>query len=181
MLGFGKKKQNDEGFSREYVRRVFADGYDASLAIAQAVQMSTQGEVVFPVNDDVSIEISLAILGTSLGVLKGHSQVMPAERGHQVERLCKRSIQNDYGLSADFAAKMNEVLDDYAHAFEKCMADNNNPFAEVSGMMLGRCLGPQSIALCLPGTSNINPFTHQVVGDVMMMTVTQALAFWKDK
>ena len=181
MSGFGKKKQRDEELCCQYVRQVFAIGREICPSIAEAVQMSTQGEVTFPVNDDVNLEISLAILGTSLAVLKGHSQVMPAERGTQIETFCKSSIERDYDLPADSACKLNESLDKYQDAFQKSMAGKNNPFGETSGMMLVRCLGSRAKALCLPGTSSLNPFVHQVVGDVMTMTVTQALTFWKGK
>ena len=179
MFGLGKKKKSDEELCRQYVRQVFAIGRETCSSIAEAVQMSTQGEVTFSVNDDVSLEISLAILGTSLAVLKGHSPVMSAERGTQIEKFCKSSIKRDYDLPADSACKINESLDEYQDAFQKSMAGKNNPFGETSGMMLVRCLGPRAKALCLPGTSILNSFVHQVVGDVMTMTVTQAMTFWK--
>ena len=48
-------------------------------------------------------------------------------------------------------------------------------------MMLARCMDKNAMALCFPGTEDIDPFTHQIIGDVMTMTVTQALIFWKGK
>jgi hypothetical protein len=106
---------------------------------------------------------------------------MPAERGTQIETFCKSSIKRDNDLPADSAYKLNKSLDEYQDAFQKSMIGKNNPFGETSGMMLVRCLRPRAKALCLPGTSCLNPFVHQVVSDVMTMTITQAMTFWKGK
>ena len=181
MFESRKSKQGDEELSKQFVRHVFVVGRQTCSSIAEAVQMSTQGDMLFPVDDDTSLEISLAILGASLAVLKGHSQVMIADRGTEIEAFCKRSIQRDYDLPYDAARKLNEAIDEYQDAFKKSMARQNNPFGETSGVMLVRCLGPGAKALCLPGTSALNPFVHQVVGDVLTITVTQALIFWKGK
>lgn len=143
--------------------------------------MTTQGNVNLPVNDDASLEISLAILGTSLAVLKGHSPVMTADRGAKVEVFCKRSIERDYELPLDSAKNLNAALDEYQDVFQKSMTGKNNPFGEISGIMLARCLGPQATALCLPGTGTLNPFVHQVIGDLITLTITQTMAFWKGK
>lgn len=181
MLGFENSKANDEELSRQYVRQVFAVGRETCPAISKAIQMTTQGKVVFPVNDDASLEISLAILGTSLAGLKGHSQVMTADRGAEVETFCKRSIEKDYDLPAGAAGKLNASLDEYQCAFQKSIANKNNSFGDISGIILCRCLGSRAAELCLPGTGSLNPFIHQVVGDIMTMTITQTMTFWKGK
>ena len=147
MFGFRKPKGNDEELSCQYVRQVFAVGIETCPTIAEAIQTTTQGDVAFPVNDAASLEISLAILGTSLAVLKGHSQVMTAGRGTEIETFCKRSIERDYDLPADSACKLNAALDEYQDAFQKSMGNKNNPFGDISGIMLCRCLGPRTTEL----------------------------------
>lgn len=181
MFGFGMKKQRDEELCRQYVRGVFAIGHDICPSIAETIQTSTQGEVTFPINDDVRLEISLAILGASLAILKGDSPLMPAERGTQIEIFCKSSIERDYDLPADSSYKLNEALDKYQDAFQKSMAGMIDPFGEISGIMLVRCLGPRFKELCLPGTSTLNLFIHQMVGGVVTLTITKAMSFWKGK
>lgn len=181
MFGFKRSKGNDAELSRQYVRQVFAVGRETCPNIAEALRTTTQGDVAFPVNDDASLEISLAILGTSLAVLKGHSQVMNADRGAEVEAFCKRAIEEDYDLPAETAGKLNASLDEYQDAFQKSMSQKNNPFGDISGIMLCRCLGPRALELCLPGTGSLNPFIHLVVGDLMTMTITQTMTFWKGK
>lgn len=172
---------NDENLSRQYVRQVFAVGREICSTIAEAIQTTTQGDVSFPVDDEVSLEISLAILGTSLAVLKGHSQVMTADRGTQIETFCKQSIEKDYDLPSVTAGNLTGALDEYQAAFIKSMSSKDNPFGEISGIMLCRCLGQRATELCLPGTGSMNPFIHQVVGDMMTMTITQTMMFWKGK
>ena len=144
MFGFRNSRRSDEELSRQYVRQAFAVGREICPSIADALQITTHGDVAFPVNDDVSLEISLAILGTSLAVLKGHSQVMTAHRGSEVERFCRRSIEEDYNLPSDTVGKLNASLDEYQDAFQKSMANENNPFGDISGIMLCRCLGPRA-------------------------------------
>lgn len=181
MFGSRRNMQGDEELSQQFVRHVFAVGRQTCSSIAEAVQVSTQGDALFPVDDDTSLEVSLAILGASLAVLKGHSKVMTADRGTEIEAFCKLSIQRDYGLPSDSARKLNEAIDEYQDIFKQSMARKNNPFGETSGVMIVRCLGLGAKALCLPRTFALNPFVHQVVGDVLAITVTQALTFWKGK
>jgi hypothetical protein len=144
MFGFKKSKGKDEELSRQYVRQVFAVGLESCRIIAEAIPTTTQGDVTFPVNNDTTLEISLAILGTSLAALEGHSQVMTVDRGAKIEAFCKRSIERDYDLPTDSAGKFNDSLDEYQVAFRKSMENNNNPFGEISGIMLCRCLGPRA-------------------------------------
>lgn len=181
MFGFRKSKRNDEELSRQYVRQVFADGRETCSIIAEAIQLIMQGNVAFPVNNDASLEISLAMLGTSLAILKGHFPVMTADRGAEVETFCKRSIERDYDLTADSAFKLNDALDEYQDAFQKSMANKNNPFGEISGIMLCRCLDPRAIALYLPDYGIIDPLIHQIVSDVTAMNVGITMTFWKGK
>jgi hypothetical protein len=181
MSGFNEAMANDEELSRQYVRQVFAIGRETCQAVAEAIRTTTHGNFEFPVNDEISLEISLAILATSFAGLKGHSQVMNADRGTRVEILCKRSIDKDYDLPPESAAKLKASLDEYQEAFQKAMDNRSNPFGDISGMMLCRCLGPRAMDLCLPGTGSLNSFIHQVVGGIMTMTITQNMTFWKRK
>lgn len=181
MFGFGERKQQDEELCRQYVRRVFVIGHDMCPSIADNVQMVTQGEVAFPINDDVRLEISLAILGASLAILKGGSPLMSAERGTQMEIFCKSSIERDYDLPADSSRELIEALGKYQDAFQKSMAGMIDPFGEITGIMLVRCLGPRFKELCLPGTSTLNLFIHQVVGGAVTIIITRAMSFWKGK
>lgn len=181
MFGFSKSESSEEEYSRTFVRQVFEVGRNTCRHVAEAVQMATMGDVSFPLNDDASAEVSLAILGTVLAVLKGHSTVMTRDRGVQIEGFCKRSLQKDYGLSPDEASNMIDVLEEYQRAFESAISLGKSPFGDISGIMICRCLGPQAMRLCVRGTSALNPFVHQVVGDLMSMRITQASTFWKGK
>ncbi len=177
MFGFLRTKVKDIDLSREYVQRTFAIGRTTCPSIAEAVQMKAN----FPVNDDTSLEISVAILGASLAMLKGYSQIMTAERGSRIEEFCKSSLEKDYGLTTDFLRGMNKALNEYQDVFRESVLSEKNPFGEISGIMLCRCLGPRSRELCLPGSDNLNPFILQIVGDVMTMIVMRTIEFWKKK
>jgi hypothetical protein len=141
--------------------------------------MSSDAHVSLPVNDDTSFEISLAILGTALAILKGYFGTMTGNRGTHIETFCQRSIQQDYHLPSDSADKIIDGLDGYQAVFEKAMRDNKNPFGEISGIMLVRTFGSRVSALCIPGTSTLNPFVHEITGGLMTSTVNQVLTFWK--
>jgi hypothetical protein len=172
-------KSPDEELSREFVCLVFAAGREACRSISEGVRDTTRSEYSFPINDDASIEVSLAILGTSLAAMKGHLQVMPADRGARIETFCKRSIQKDCGLTPDSANQMIVALDAYQAAFTNSIAGKKNPFDEPSGIMLVRWLGPRIDTLFVPGTTALNPATHQLVGGLLTLTVNKVLTFWK--
>lgn len=181
MFGLFKNKSSDEQRAREFVRQMFALGREACHSVRKAIQMTTSGDVLFPLTDDASLEVSLAILGTSLAVLKGHSNIMSVDRGTEIETWCKQSIERDYDLSLESAAKLMEAVNEYQAAFQKAMQSNINPFGEISGIMLVRLLGPQVKSFCVRGTTALDPILHQIVGDMMTMTITQAMNYWKDR
>ncbi|SRR6266566_3575083 len=180
LSGSLKSNFGDEELSREFVRRVLEAGRETCRHVAEGVRITSDGQVAFPINNDVSSEISLAILGTALAILKGNSPMMAADRAKQIETYCKRSLQRDYGLPADFANKINDTLDEYQAVFDTAMADKKNPFGETFGTMLVRCLGSRVNALCIPGTLALNPVAHGTVADLATITVRQVLTFWKD-
>lgn len=171
----------DEKLSRQYVQQVFKAGRKTCPTIAEAIQKTTQDDVTFPVNDDTRLEISLAILGTSLAILKAPFEFMTAERGSQIETFCKRSIKRDYDMPADLAGKSIVALDEYQEAVQKSLIDKINLFAETSGLMIVRCLGPRAETLCLPGIPTLSPSDHHAVGDLMTMAVTHTITFWKGR
>jgi len=151
MFGLFKSKSSDEQHAKEFVRHVFALGRKTCPLVGKAIQVTTSSGVLFPVTDDTSLEVSLAILGTSLAILKGHSKIMSRDRRTEIETWCKQSIKMDYDLPLDSASKLIEAIDEYQAAFERAMQSNINPFGEISGIMLVRSLGPQikSLSLCV--------------------------------
>lgn len=173
-----KKKHSDEDNARKFVRLVFDHGRITCQSIQKAIAMTTSGDVSFPTTDDNSLEISLSILGTSIAILKGYSKVMSRERGIQIESLCKHSIENDYDLPTEDATKLVHAIDEYQEAFNRAIHSKINPFLEISYIMLMRCFGQDFKILCLKGSSNLKFFVHQVVGDLMTLSVDQAIEFW---
>lgn len=174
-------KSSEEKHSRIFVRYVFKSGIETWRHVAEALQMVTRGDVSFFIDEDASAKVSLAILGTCLAVLKGHSAVVAQDHGIEIERFCKRSLQKDYELTSDEASEMIDALDEYQRVFGSAMSSNKNPFGEIAGVMICRCLGPQTTKLCVRGTSSLNPVVHQVVADLMTLKITNVLNFWKDK
>ncbi len=181
MFRFFKNRSNDERHAREFVRHMFVLGRQTCTSISKAIQMIPPGDVGIPITDDTSLEVSLAILGTSLAVLKGHSNIMSRDRGTGIETWCKRSIERDYDLPVESALKLIKAVDEYQATFEKAMQSNINPFGEISGVMLVRLLGPKIKSFCVRGTTALDPILQQIVGDMMTMTTTQAVSYWKDQ
>lgn len=170
-----RRKPNDEHRARGYVKQIFALGRETSGSLADLLQ--TCG-VEFP-PDDLSAEIALAVLGTSLGLLKGHTLVMQRARGVEIESWCKRSIERDYEFSQEEASGLIEAIDEYQEAVERAMQSGANPFAEISGIMLVRALGPQVRSICVGDTDALNSFVHMAVGDALTLSITGALGYWK--
>ena len=178
---FENSESPEEKNSRIFVRQVFEVGIETCCHVAEALQMVTMGGVSFPIDEDASAKVSLAILGTSLAVLKRHSAVMAQDHGIIIEKFCKRSLQKDYELTSDEVSGMIDALDEYQRIFASAISSNKNPFGEISGVMICSCLGPQTTKLCVRGTSALNPVVHQVVGDLMTLKITNVLNFWKNK
>ena len=178
MFGFFKKI-NDNELTRQFVKATFLSGKDFCRGIADGVRISSNGTVSFPVNDNTVLEVSVAILGTCLAVLKGYSKIMTVERATHIESFSKRSIEKDFELSSDSAAEINLSLDEYQDVFCKAVHAKTNPFGEIAGEMLVRCLGEQANALCIKETGGLNPITHHMVGDYVTIVVTGGLKYWK--
>jgi len=166
--------QSHEDFSRLYVRHVFAIGRITCQAISEGIELATQGQFTLPVNDRTCFETSLALLGTSISVLtEGGSVIMTAKQGGRVANFCKCLIEEDYGIES------RELVIRYQVLFKIAMADERNPISDISQQMLERCLGSKIDALYLSGFSIINPLILQMVSDLLLMNVTEALTFWK--
>lgn len=182
MFGFLKRTDSDKELSRQFVRLIFAIGWNMCAAIAEMVE-TIRGEdaVSFAVNDDRRMEVSLALLATCLATLKGYSTVMKADRGHRIEEWCRDSIRQDYDLAPDETAKLYATLDEYKAAFNRMLASRSNPYGEITGIMLASCLGHGVHALCVPGTEVLSPTIQTMVGDALMLQVSRALAFWKGR
>ena len=143
--------------------------------------MTTDGRCIFPTDDDASLKISLALLGTVLATLKHHSPIMAPDRAKAVEALCKTSIREQYNLAHRDAETLNHSLDSYQSLFVSAMREDKNPFGEVSGIMLLSVLGSRFDELCLPSHSVLNPAVHSTVGGLVTISVKDLLAFWKDQ
>ncbi len=175
---FSNLFSTDEELARQYLRQVFSTGGQICTSIAAATQ---RFDVSFPVNNESREEISLAILGTSLAILKDNSPLMTAERGAMVEKYCKQAILKDCDVPAAVISKLNNDLDKYQDAYQKAMDSKNDPFGKISGMMLVRLLGPRVKELCLPETGDLNPIIHMQVGGIFTLAVMGAMKFWKGK
>ncbi len=180
-LDIAEIQKNDEELSRQYVERVFLVGREICSIISKSIHMNIKDEVKFTVDDENSLEISLSILGTSFVVLKGYSQVMTVERGVEVERYSKLSLEKDYDLPSDTIRKLYDSIDHYQDAFRNGISNKKNPFPEVTKMMLSRCLGSDISTLYLPKPENdiFNPIILDLVNDIMVITITRTMEFWK--
>jgi hypothetical protein len=181
MFGFFKKRLSDEQRASEFVRHIFVLGRETCSSVGKAIKMIPPGDVSVPVTDEASLEVSLAILGTSLAILKGrHSKIMLRDRGTEIDAWCKKSIEHHYDSPLKSSSELVETIEEYQAAFERAMHSNINPFGEISGIILVRLLGPRVKSFYVRGTTALDPILHQIVGDLMTMTTTQALNYWKD-
>ena len=181
MFGFFKKRLSDEHRAREFVSFIFALGHKACDSIRKTIQTIPPGDVSVPVTEEASLEVSCAILGTSLAILQGgHSKIMLRDRGTKIDARCKKSIEHDFDLPLNSASNLIKTIEEYQAAYERAMRSNINPFGEISGILLVQLLGPRIKSFYVRGTTALDPILHQLVGDLMTMTVTHAMQYWKD-
>ena len=178
-------QEADRGKSVAFVWAVLKQGHRLCGEVRDAVEMTSGGKVFFPVTDLSSLEVAVAILGATIGGLS-HSTFMSPDRVANIDRWCKLFIRDELAgpdpLPAGFPGGgevITRLLDEYEAAFRKAMESDVNPFREVAAMMLMHCLGPKVKDLCVHGTRYLGPFTQIVVGDLLTMAVTNAMAFWR--
>lgn len=174
---------NDEDLSREYVKSTFLVGREVCPYISEVLIENELGGIGCSENDDNLLDISLAILGTSIVVLKGYSQIMTVERDSKIEEYCKLSLGRDYDLPNDEVLILHKVIDNYQDIFRRGIKNKTNPFGEITKLMISRCLGSEVSKVCLPEPDSdiFNPVIIESLTDIMMITVTRTMEFWKDK
>ena len=177
MLWPFSRRPDDKHLAREFVKQVLLLGDKTMLRIVE--MLNKDGLLDISMTDEARFECSAAILGTSLSFLKGHTVIMTCGRGARIESWCKQSIEQDYEITSKAASELIDAIDEYQDVFKEAMQSSTNPFEGISGAMLVRALGPQVFSICLEGTSDLNPFIHEIVGGAMTITVTDALAYWK--
>jgi hypothetical protein len=183
MFGLELFKKKDEKLSRQYIEQILTYGPETCEIIAEEVNKQTQKSITFPVNDHTNIETSIAILATSLAFLSGgHSESLSADRGAKIEELCRVLISRDFGLSPEESDDLITTMNKYENVFEKAISIYKNPFGDIAGFFICQCFGPQRIhEICLSNSDTINPQAHEIIGDLITISIMENLKFWVGK
>jgi hypothetical protein len=176
MARFRRDKDLDENLAREFLVQVLGLGRTTASSLLEFLEKL---KAPLPPEDDLATEVSLAVLGTSLAMLRGHSKIMDPVRAVEVGAWCKESVRQHCSAAGQVASQLVDAVDEYEQTVERAIRSSANPFSEVSGVLLIRAFGPRVGLICLQGTDTLNPFIHQIVGDVVTMATTQAMAFWQ--
>lgn len=173
----------DEDLSREYVETTFLVSREVCHEITKLLTMLGKVKIDCSENNDNLLEISLSILGTTFAVLKEYSKIMTNERGALIEKYCKFSIASDYDLPKNETLIIFKIIDNYQDCFKTGIINKTNPFGEITKLMISRCLGSEVSKICLPepDADIFSPVIIDSLTDIMMITVTKTMEFWKNK
>jgi len=171
-----------EDAARDFTRFVFELGRTTCKSLADGLATCTQQEVSLPVTDDTSLEVSLALLGTTTACLRGHSAFTDPPTGMRIAQHCHQSLRTDYGLSENDAQGVVSAVTGYDLIFDQGYRAEENPFGKVVGEILRRTIPEALPTLTVRGTDNvISPLVVGTLGGVFNLAATDAMKFWKDR
>ncbi len=172
---------SDEDLVSEFIHHVVLLAIKTQHFLIKSVKMTSAITVSFPGgNNEPNIEVTLALLGTSLAGLKLNSPLMDHDRANRLEDLCRKSLWT-LAHNTEEAKELPAILTEYQRVFQSALTAGKNPFGEVTGAMICRSLGDQAHSLCLKGTTVINPFIHKILGDIIIISATEVVSFWKTR
>jgi hypothetical protein len=166
--------------SESFVRHVLDVGRHTTTSIKDAVAMATGEALAFDDSDDTCLTVSLAILGFSLATLRSHSPMMDPQRGRQIGEYCKSVFRRKFDIPSSSSQQICNSIDVFADSFETSVGKKENPIGKAVVPLLRRCLGNDFDRVTMGDGQMVSPFVGDMVADLLTMSLTQSLAFWKD-
>ncbi len=132
------------------------------------------------ITNDTKLEVSTAVIGVSIALMcAGGSGFVTASQGKKIEKLCRESIENDFGYSSKKIQLTNERLDKYIEAYNKSWSQKTNPFNAPAGILIIDILGEKNIHIAMETDGNLSYLPHQVVMDQLMLMMIEPNKIWK--
>ena len=170
---------NDATAASGFVKHVLDIGRDTAGALKSGVATVSGKTLTFDDSDDTSLSISLMLLGFSLASLRGHSPIMTSDRAAQIADHCKAVFLTQFDLPPETARQIVGQIDGFAHFFETSLSSKDNPIAKASVPLLRRCLGADFDKITMMGGTAVSPLIGDTATDLLTISLTQALLFWK--
>jgi hypothetical protein len=154
-----------------YVPMVLNEAISTWELFKKAIKELNYGEkITFEDDEDASLELGIAIISTTLICLKEHSPLFSKDQANRIETLAKEQFIKRFKLPIPIVKQILDSIDAYQDEFNEAMKAGNNPFGHITGVLICRCLGEQSLKLRVNGTTALSPLLLTIVGDIFMYT-----------
>ena len=180
VLSIFERTDTHEIRCKRFLEEILVLGQQTCSSIAELVSDATNGKVGLTVNSYTSREISLALLGSILGALEANWFVISAERAETISSICKQLLPRLVSAPDPRAEEATTILNRYLEAFRNAKSRARNPLGEVTGIALVHCMGDDVLHLCVRNTTCLSPITHQIVMDMFLLSMTDAMSIWKN-
>ena len=169
----------DDDLPRKFVKKILLDSeYDVKILV-DTIQKSLDNPPEIKITKDISLEVAAAVLGVSIALMcSGGSGLMTAIQGKKVAKLCRKSIDKDFGFTLKKSNFINERLDEYIDGYKKSWSQRTNPFNQPAGILIMNIFGKDYPSVMDAG-GNLQYFAHQLVMDQLMLMTVEPNKMWK--
>ena len=176
-LKFSYKFDND--LPREFVKKILLDSEFTVGTLVNAMTTAIDNPPSIKVTKDTSLELATAILGVSLALMcSGGSGFMTAAQGKKDEKLCRKSIDKDFGFTLKKSNFINERIDEYMAGYKKSWSQRTNPFNQPAGILIMNIFGKNYKSAMTPD-GNLQYLVHQITMDQLMLLMVPPNKMWK--
>lgn len=169
----------DDDLPRKFVKKILLDSESTSKTLINTISMSIDSPPKIEITKDLILEVATAILGVSIGLMSsGGSGLITAAQGRKIEKLCRKSIDKDFGYTLKESNYINEKIDNYIEAYKESHSLKTNPFNRPAGILLINIMG-KNIKSVMTDDGNLQYLVHQMVMDQMVLMMLEPNKIWK--
>ncbi len=172
---------NDILAAESFIAHVLQIGKEATSSIKEAVAIGTDEQLTFDDSDDTCLKVSLTILGFSLAALRSGSPMMDPKNAAQIAELCKEVFRTRFGIPLIDADDICSSIDVLSNLYLSSMQQKESPIGKAIVPLLRRCLGSDFEKVTMTGSQIVNPFVGDMVADLLLISLSNSLSFWKDR
>ena len=169
----------DDDLPRKFVKKILIDSEDSSKILVDTIQQSIDSPPKIKITKEITIEVATAVLGVSIGLMhSGGSGLLSAAQGKKVEKLCRRSIDKDFGYTLKESNHINKKIDEYIEAYKESWSLKTNPFNRPAGILLMNIVG-KNYKSVMTAEGTLQYLVHQMVMDQLMLMIVEPNRMWK--
>ena len=169
----------DSDLPKKFVNKILLDSEHSSGILIDTIKQSIDNPPKIKNTKEITLEVATAVLGVSIALmLTGGSGLITSAQGKKVEKLCKKSIDKDFGYTLEKSNFMNQRIDEYIDAYKKSRLLKTNPFNKPAGILIMNILGKDYKSV-MADEETLQYLVHQAVMDQLMLMMLEPNQIWK--